>query len=166
MPAQTHSPYLMDTMSLINLRGWRLGTFWPLETTRPINKPLYIEEWWLYVCRSITLRIQLLIWLSCNMIVNNGSSTDIDTYIIVRFIMFITCNWLPKYSRCSLCPKYKREDFCRAAVNTLRPKQNGRHFADDIFKCIFLNENVWIPIRITLKFVPRVKLTQFQYWFR
>ena len=40
-------------------------------------------------------------------------------------------------------------------VNTLRPRQNGRHFADDIFKCIFLNENVWIPIKISLKFVPQ-----------
>ena len=39
-------------------------------------------------------------------------------------------------------------------VNTLRPRQNGRHFADDIFKCIFLTENVWIPIKISLKFVP------------
>ena len=27
--------------------------------------------------------------------------------------------------------------------------------ADDIFKCIFLNENDWIPIQISLKFVPR-----------
>ena len=27
-------------------------------------------------------------------------------------------------------------------VNTLRPRQNGRHFPDDIFTCIFLNENV------------------------
>ena len=27
-------------------------------------------------------------------------------------------------------------------VNTLRPRQNGRYFPDDIFKCIFLNENV------------------------
>ena len=26
-------------------------------------------------------------------------------------------------------------------INTLRPRQNGRHFPDDIFKCIFLNEN-------------------------
>ena len=26
--------------------------------------------------------------------------------------------------------------------NTLTPRQNGRHFPDDIFKCIFLNENV------------------------
>ena len=39
--------------------------------------------------------------------------------------------------------------------NTLRPKQNGRHFADDIFKCIFLNENVRILIKISLKFVPK-----------
>ena len=39
--------------------------------------------------------------------------------------------------------------------NTLRPRQNGRHFADDIFKCIFLDENVWIPIKISLKFVPK-----------
>ena len=40
-------------------------------------------------------------------------------------------------------------------LNTLRPRHNGRHFADDIFKCIFLNENVWNPIKISLKFVPK-----------
>ena len=39
--------------------------------------------------------------------------------------------------------------------NTLRPRQNGRHFADAIFKCIFFNENIWIFIKISLKFVPR-----------
>ena len=44
---------------------------------------------------------------------------------------------------------------CPLAFNTLRPRQTGRHFADDIFKCIFLNENVWIPIKISLKFVPK-----------
>ena len=27
-------------------------------------------------------------------------------------------------------------------VNTMKPRQNGRHFADDIFKCIFLYQNV------------------------
>ena len=40
-------------------------------------------------------------------------------------------------------------------INTLSPRQNGRHFADDIFKCIFLNKNIWIPIKISLKFVPK-----------
>ena len=40
------------------------------------------------------------------------------------------------------------------SLNTLRPRQNGRHFPDDIFQCIFLNENVWISISISLKVVP------------
>ena len=40
-------------------------------------------------------------------------------------------------------------------VNSLRPRQNRRHFADDVFKCNFLNENVWIQIKISLKFVPK-----------
>ena len=42
-----------------------------------------------------------------------------------------------------------------SCFNTLRPRQNGRHFADGMFKCIFLNENVSTPIEISLKFVPR-----------
>ena len=42
-----------------------------------------------------------------------------------------------------------------STVNTLRPRQNGRHFPDDIFKCIFLNENVCITFKISLKFVPK-----------
>ena len=40
-------------------------------------------------------------------------------------------------------------------LNTLRPRQNGRYFPDDIFECIFLKENVWIPIKISLKSVPK-----------
>ena len=40
-------------------------------------------------------------------------------------------------------------------VNTLRPRQDGRHFPDDIFKWNFLNENAWISIEISLTFVPR-----------
>ena len=40
-------------------------------------------------------------------------------------------------------------------VNTLRPRQNGCHFTDDIFKCLFVNENIWISIKISLQFVPK-----------
>ena len=40
-------------------------------------------------------------------------------------------------------------------VNRLRPGQNGRRFADDTLKCIFLNENDRISIKISLKFVPK-----------
>ena len=37
--------------------------------------------------------------------------------------------------------------------DTLRPIQNGHHSPDDIFKYIFLNENIWISIKISPKFV-------------
>ena len=40
-------------------------------------------------------------------------------------------------------------------LNSLRPRRNGRYKADDIFKCIFLKENVCIPTKISLKFVPK-----------
>ena len=62
--------------------------------------------------------------------------------------------------------------WCAVRLNTLKPRQNGRHFADDIFKWIFLNENVWIPIKISLKFVPQgpinniPTLVQIMAWHR
>ena len=39
-------------------------------------------------------------------------------------------------------------------INSLRPRQNGRLFADDTFKRIFLNENIRISTENSLKFVP------------
>ena len=38
-------------------------------------------------------------------------------------------------------------------VNSSPPGQNGRHFTDDTFKCISLNENFCILIKRSLKFV-------------
>ena len=38
--------------------------------------------------------------------------------------------------------------------NSSPPRQNGRHFAEDIFKIIFLNENVRISIQFSLRFAP------------
>ena len=48
--------------------------------------------------------------------------------------------------------EYKRLPY--HLVNSLRPRSNRRHFADDMFKCISLIENVSILIQISLKFVP------------
>ena len=41
------------------------------------------------------------------------------------------------------------------SINTLRLRQNDHHFPNDIFKCIFVNENISISIKISLKFVPK-----------
>ena len=57
-------------------------------------------------------------------------------------------------------------------INTLRPIQNVHHFLDSIFRCIFLNENVWIFIKISVKFVSKgpnnhiTALVQIMAWRR
>ena len=45
-----------------------------------------------------------------------------------------------------------------SAFNTLRSRQDGRHFANDFFERIFLNENVLISINILLKFIPKAPI--------
>ena len=50
--------------------------------------------------------------------------------------------------------------------NTLRLRQNGCPFPGNIFKCIFLNENVWVLIKNSLKFVPKYPIKTFQHWFK
>ena len=44
-------------------------------------------------------------------------------------------------------------EYILTCIYTLR--QNGRHFTDDSFKTIFLNEIVSILITISLKFIPK-----------
>ena len=40
-------------------------------------------------------------------------------------------------------------------LNTLKLRPNGRQSPNDVFKCIFLNENISISIKISQKFVPK-----------
>ena len=67
---------------------------------------------------------------------------------------------------------YPCSQLAAGSINTLRPRQHGRHFADDTFKRIFLNENVEILIDISLKFVPKgpinnnLALVQLMAWHR
>ena len=43
-------------------------------------------------------------------------------------------------------------------VNISRPRQNCRYFADGMLKCVVLNENVRISLKISLKFVPKFRI--------
>ena len=84
-----------------------------------------------------------------------------------------TMSSLPSHSN-SLHKETRADEFTStySSFNTLRPRQNGRHFADDIFKWIFFSENVWISLKISLKFVPKVlinnipALVQIMAWHR
>ena len=79
--------------------------------------------------------------------------------------------WTPCWPR---EPCYVKKCLCKKCfnLNSLRPRLNRRPSADDIFKCIFLNENEWILPRISLKFVPEVwinnipALVQIMAWRR
>ena len=46
------------------------------------------------------------------------------------------------------------------------PGQNGYHFADAIFKWIFMNGKFCMLIQILLRFVPKFQLTISQPWLR
>ena len=52
--------------------------------------------------------------------------------------------------------------------NTLRMRQNGRHFTDNILKYIFLNENAWwiSIIKFHWSLCPGVQSIIFQHWCR
>ena len=52
---------------------------------------------------------------------------------------------------CLILEKYSQKPH----FETSRPRQHDRHFADDTFKNIFLNVNVSIVIKNSLKFVPK-----------
>ena len=85
-------------------------------------------------------------WLAPKLIELAQLSFIIECYICEKrtltMIEKLTGNWPPDPLNHSL-------------FNTLRPRQDGRHFPDDIFKSIFLNEKVWISINFSLKFVPK-----------
>ena len=60
------------------------------------------------------------------------------------------------FSKCIFC----NESPCtciqiQILLNAWRPRQDGCHFPDDLFKWIFFNECVWISIKISLKFVAK-----------
>ena len=69
---------------------------------------------------------------------------------------------LPVQSVIEISPKWQhfRVSVCQwnHDFNTLRPRQNCHHLADDIFKCILLNKNLWILFNISLKFVSEVRI--------
>ena len=54
---------------------------------------------------------------------------------------------------CRVCDDDRVE--ARSHFNPSPPGQIGRHFTDDVFKCIFMNEKLRILIKILLKIVPK-----------
>ena len=92
----------------------------------------------------------------------------------VQLCQFMNCSYLNVFYATKLWYHIGCKISLCVVFNTfsiLRP-QNWRHFADDIFKCIFLNEKVWISLKFSLTFVAKVRignssaLVQIMAWHR
>ena len=77
----------------------------------------------------------------------NGK-TKYNTYLPVQHPMQLVPPWVFRNYAIPMKAQSKIvKDLCVNSLNTLKRRQNNRHFPDHIFKGIFLNENVWILIK-------------------
>ena len=99
-----------------------------------------------YVCVNL-LVLLLLPYITINYtpLWKQRQMTLYINYSCLHKIMIVgyKCVWLSNGSIAASRLKW-------TCINTLRPRQNGRHFADDISKCNFY---VWISTKISLTFV-------------
>ena len=122
---------------LLNCMRWDMSLRWPLLTLLSWHLILYL----FYVCPSIHPSI-------CS------SSHQCDKNFLLIFLWFINVciyNYLSfsdSFSNNALPAKYCVLPY---SISTLRLRQNGHHFTDNIFKVIFFNENCCIFIEISLK---------------
>ena len=96
-------------------------------------------------------------WISWNISINGSCACNYDNIFYTSVKNFTALHKVIIRLVISINPVSHRHTHpCQSctAINTSRPRLNGHHFQDDIFRCIFLNENVWISINISLEFVP------------
>ena len=95
------------------------------------------------VCLDLNMLKCILWWPVPDRLV----STTGDTYNKVKLISVYWCKTMPCKLHAFPVPQV-------SYITHWGRIKNGRHFSDDVFKWIFLIENVWISIDMSLKFVP------------
>ena len=103
--------------------------------------------------------------LSWSILVNAPDSLVIVYHCILILYRIISTN--QQYFEFSYRTCLQLASPLTGVISRIKPshyEQNCRHFADDIFKHIFLNENSWILIEWSL--FLRVILTISKHWFR
>ena len=128
-------------------QNWKMCHFW-----KP--PPLYarMSVFSIFLIRLFIVMPKLSRWIMLTFSISTDPSAALGTVsVIPRVVSLMKVHCPPKSSPLG---------------------RNDRLFADDIFKYISLNENAWISLRISLKFVPRVRivnileLVQIMAWHR
>ena len=120
-------------------------THWPLGDFSKILKKIIFKLIFLTDGCDISSEIAFR-WTSLDL--SDDKSTLVQVMARCRHA---TSHYL---NQCWPRPSRHMASLCHNELKTLKPRQNDRHYADDLFKCIFLNENIWIPIEISWQFVP------------
>ena len=148
-------------LTLIQVMAWRhqdksqaishhLNQYWPRSVspygiTRPQWVEVYLIKYAQFFCALFWFGDCFTILGGCKSFAYSSFSTRASVAAVLsRYLCVSSCLW----------------------VNTLRPRQNGRHFADDTFKRIFFNENVRISINFHWNLFLRFQSTIFHHWFR
>ena len=102
------------------------------------------KQWrgWWFETKSCSL------WRHCN----ESTGICLDNYLGLSSYAFFA--WNVQFAGVAILITSNYDFKVHNVLNTLRPRQNRRYFPDDKFKWIFLNENIWISVSISLKFVP------------
>ena len=104
-----------------------------------------IRSQWVTVIDCVTGQFICHLEMKCS-IINSTSSLHSITHVY--------CIYLTDLEFYFVLPE--------SCINTLRPRKNGCNYPDSIFKCIFLNENCWILMKISSKFVPQGPINNIQ----
>ena len=142
------------TLLQAQLPHYRFG-FWSMEPT--ISK--------------VVIELQTL-WLHYDNVIMDAIASQITSLTIVYSTIYSDADQRKHQSYASLAFVWgihrgpvnsphkwpvtrKMFPFDDVIMNSSPPGQNGCHFTDDIFRCIFVNEKICIFIEISLKFVPK-----------
>ena len=97
-----------------------------------ISKPQWVNIWCTFYT-SLLLYNKIIWWFMVS------SKNTIKDPVVLKWY-FLRLSYMGLFFNHAMGPPY----------NTLRPRQNGCHFAEDIF-----NKNVWFSMKISLKLIPK-----------
>ena len=146
------------TITLIaSLIDGNTDNFVPSKPSHGIPKQEYI---FINVVRNFVFRVNLSTRLATLLVINNAVICGPMLWADVGWVWrrwygsshYLSLDYYPDTTL------YMYLQSLRNSLNTLKQRQNGRHFPDGICKYIFLNEIVWISLKISLKIAPEVRI--------
>ena len=132
------------------------------------------ELWtWQFCCHWRWCRLWL--WQSQVIMTTYGAAIDNKVGLITTLGFQSRCKFCV-YSHCQVCScrcssfnnllLQKLQVWPLTYLTHLPPGQNGRLFADVIFRCIFINESFVFLIKFHWSLLLRFQLPKTQHWFR